>query len=442
MKQVFANFYLLILLSGISYPQSGWVRQYPPSEAQNTSFLSVSFVDANTGFIVGGSGTILHTANGGTDWVSQLSGTTNWLRGVSASNTNIATAIGDSGIILHTTNDGTTWIHQTSGTTHPLRAVSFTDGNTGSAVGDSGTILRTTNGGATWVNQSSGVKYTLHSVSFVDNNIGTVVGDSGIVLRTTNGGTTWTNQSIATNYQLSGVSFTDSNTGTVVGNYQSLIDCSMCHNNGATILRTTNGGISWERQMPDSLNTVWAQGFPDPICGVSFTDADKGTVVMYNYIFHTTNGGGVLYTDSVKGGGGYWTRQIADSNIYQGVCFTDANTGTVVGAFGIILHTTTGGVTTVNNNPIQRSYQFVLEQNYPNPFNPITVITYNLPISCLVMITVYDVMGREVLTLINEHQAVGKHSITLNAGNLSSGVYFYRIQTESLNSTKKLLLLK
>jgi hypothetical protein len=92
----------------------------------------------------------------------------------------------------------------------------------------------------------------------------------------------------------------------------------------------------------------------------------------------------------------------------------------------------------VNNMPVS----FQLDQNYPNPFNPSTVISYKLPISSLVTIKVYDVLGREVQTLVNERQAAGNHSVTFNASSLPSGVYFYRLQAGNYSAAKKVLLLK
>ena len=86
--------------------------------------------------------------------------------------------------------------------------------------------------------------------------------------------------------------------------------------------------------------------------------------------------------------------------------------------------------------------EYKLQQNYPNPFNPITVICYKLPISSLVTIKIYDALGREVQTLVNELQNAGDHSIIFSAGNLSSGVYFYRLQAGTYHDTKKFLLLK
>jgi photosystem II stability/assembly factor-like uncharacterized protein len=84
----------------------------------------------------------------------------------------------------------------------------------------------------------------------------------------------------------------------------------------------------------------------------------------------------------------------------------------------------------------------VLEQNYPNPFNPSTTIKYQLPMTNFVTLKVYDILGREVETLVNERQSAGTHSVTFNAGGLSSGVYFYRIIAGSFVQTKKLMVIK
>lgn len=86
--------------------------------------------------------------------------------------------------------------------------------------------------------------------------------------------------------------------------------------------------------------------------------------------------------------------------------------------------------------------EFALLQNYPNPFNPSTTIKYNLPMGAHVTLKVYDVLGREVLTLIDQQAEGGYHSATLDASRLSSGVYFYRMQAGSFAQTKKLLLLR
>ncbi|MGO9482615.1 MAG: YCF48-related protein [Candidatus Kryptoniota bacterium] len=443
MKQTFAysSFVLasLFLFGGTTYSQSGWIWQNPPQQAQNTNFLSVSFADADTGFVVGDSGTILHTGDGGTDWISQLSGTTQWLRGVSAIDANTATAVGDSGIILHTTDGGAVWECQSSGTAHALNAVSFADADTGTVVGDSGTILRTANGGAEWTSQSSGTVNNLRGVSFTNSNTGTAVGDSGTILRTTNGGATWTNQSFAGTdqklYQLYGVSFTDVNTGTVGGYSNIITDLYPSFGPGGIILRTTDGGITWYLQRSYLQSDIWSSS---PIFGVSFTDANTGIVVGHDDSVATA---GVIWriTDVNEG----WINQSVENNAFYGVCFTDSVTGTVVGDDGAIFHTTTGGVTAVRDNPAQMlPNQFVLEQNYPNPFNPSTAISYQFSAVSHVTLKVYDILGRQVATLVNEDEGAGYHTATFDASRLASGVYFYRLTAPGITQVKKMVVTK
>jgi hypothetical protein len=84
---------------------------------------------------------------------------------------------------------------------------------------------------------------------------------------------------------------------------------------------------------------------------------------------------------------------------------------------------------------------FELRQNYPNPFNPTTVVSWQLPVSSHVRLVIYDLLGREVATLVNEVRAPGAYHITWNAAGLASGVYLYRLTAGSFSETKKMLLL-
>ncbi|RPI73912.1 MAG: T9SS C-terminal target domain-containing protein [Ignavibacteriales bacterium] len=85
---------------------------------------------------------------------------------------------------------------------------------------------------------------------------------------------------------------------------------------------------------------------------------------------------------------------------------------------------------------------YKLSQNYPNPFNPVTVISYQVPVKGFITLKVYDIIGREVQTLVNEEKAAGKYEIHFDASSLSSGVYFYKILSENYSDIKKMVFLK
>jgi hypothetical protein len=86
--------------------------------------------------------------------------------------------------------------------------------------------------------------------------------------------------------------------------------------------------------------------------------------------------------------------------------------------------------------------RFMLEQNYPNPFNPSTVIKYQLPEAGLVTLNVYDVLGNEIVTLVNEKKSAGTHSVEFNGSGLPSGIYFYELVDRNFVETKKMILMK
>ena len=85
---------------------------------------------------------------------------------------------------------------------------------------------------------------------------------------------------------------------------------------------------------------------------------------------------------------------------------------------------------------------FELAQNYPNPFNPVTNFQFSIANSQLTILKVYDVLGREVATLVNEAKQSGAHMVEWNASTVASGVYFYRLQADGLMETKRMLLLR
>jgi subtilisin-like proprotein convertase family protein len=100
------------------------------------------------------------------------------------------------------------------------------------------------------------------------------------------------------------------------------------------------------------------------------------------------------------------------------------------------------GATDVETNTELYPDRFVLEQNYPNPFNPSTTIKYSISQISSVTLKVYDVLGNEVAILDNEEKSAGIYEVKFNGSNLSSGIYFYKLQAGSFIDTKKMILMK
>jgi hypothetical protein len=98
-------------------------------------------------------------------------------------------------------------------------------------------------------------------------------------------------------------------------------------------------------------------------------------------------------------------------------------------------------ITAIENDP-EILNSFYLSQNFPNPFNPITTIRYQLSVAGNVTLRLYDVLGNEIATLVNEEKSVGVYEIIFYAGNLPSGAYFYQLRTEGFVETKKMILMK
>jgi len=103
---------------------------------------------------------------------------------------------------------------------------------------------------------------------------------------------------------------------------------------------------------------------------------------------------------------------------------------------------TTNNAVSVNNDNVKTVTNYNLMQNYPNPFNPSTVISYTIPAESFVELKVFDILGREVSTLVNGMQKAGTYKVNFNAENLSSGVYFYRIKTDNFSSVKKMTFIQ
>ena len=95
-----------------------------------------------------------------------------------------------------------------------------------------------------------------------------------------------------------------------------------------------------------------------------------------------------------------------------------------------------------NNSESSIINKYSLSQNYPNPFNPSTIINYHVAVSSFISLKVFDILGKEVATLVNQKQNAGSYSVDFNGSNLPSGIYFYKLEANNFSITKRMLLIK
>ena len=189
---------------------------------------------------------------------------------------------------------------------------------------------------------------------------------------------------------------------------------------GATY-KTTDGGENWIKYIVNTYvgNSCWFINQNDGwMCGANGT------------IYKTSNAGAS------------WNLQSPRTPNLNYIVF-NGNTGLAFGDFGAILKTSNGGISFINDNSNYKQIpEYNIYQNYPNPFNPVTTISYSINKSTRITIKVYDLLGRQITTLVNEIKSPGLYSVYFNGEHLPSGIYFYKLEAGHLSQIKKMILLK
>ena len=305
MIKKFIKIFLYLSFFSAIITNAQWVIQQSPS----FGVYKASFVNVNTGTVVGENGAVLRTTNGGINWVSQ-SGATYLLEDVQMLDVNTGYASGW-GPVIKTTNGGANWITLNTPYGIIYYGLSFIDVNTGYSCGTGGTIIKTTNGGTNWIQQTDTTTYDLIRVKFYDANTGYTVGIVGTILKTTNGGNVWAQLVSGTTAVLRSLSIINSNTVFVCGD-------------GINVLETTDGGNTF---LPLTNSPIFTNMFD-----IYFTNANTGTVAGSSPFFSRTTNGGLN-----------WSNQINPSNLnIYGVYFVTNDTGYAVGN-GVLMRTNTGG---------------------------------------------------------------------------------------------------
>jgi len=334
-------------------------------------------------------------------------------------------------------------------------------------------VYKTTDAGNTWTRQNAynNSLYGPAYIYFFDSQNGVVVGDPNLETYTTsNGGSTW--NPVTMPPALSGeLTWLGASKITAIGN------TAWFGTGGTRVFKSTDKGHSWNVVLTEPPNWVAHIAFQDTSIGIiALRQGGDNT----NHIFRKTTDGGASWnvlTNSVLDNiqpsgicqipgtastyivtagrttlmrgtaisfdaGESWT--LIDTTGFAQICFPSDVFGWSSSYSPNIVYKYVGPrITTVEEEKIDiMPTGYSLSQNYPNPFNPSTTFRYSIPAESKVTIKVYDILGKEVATLVDEDKTTGTYELTWHAVNIPSGVYFYKLQAGEYTAVKKMILIK
>lgn len=409
------------------------------STGVDSTFLCIDIVDTLVAYAGTKNGKVIKTTDGGNTWtVPALSqgGDVTSVFAVSDQKAFIIVNSAASTKIRRTLSFGASWgtVYEDTSPGAHLNGIHMFDENNGFAVGNpvSGQwdLLKTTNGGANWFSagslpqNGSEVGFT-NSMDWVDDQHGWFGTNNNRVYKTTDGGSTWLSYNISFNNNTM-VSFESEQKGIASGDATD---------------RTTDGGLTWittPNQIPGNVQAGSSvKGVDDRYYFVYDFEVYKTTDQGDNFIidYSQLNNFNSIDIELVKVGENNWITGYAVGE-----------SGTIAKYIELLL-----AVGTENTGEYLPA-DYTLKQNFPNPFNPTTTIEFSLPVVADVRLTVYNILGQEVITLLDEQRSAGLHSVNWNAtdsygAKLSSGIYFYKLKASDADGNdfidiKKMVLLK
>lgn len=396
---------------------SQWILQYTGTTAD---LSHIKFLNKNTGWACG-AGVILKTTNSGTNWTVLNLPVIKPMQKIQPIDSNVIYSVGMFETIIKSSDGGSNWQvirDGTFGTGNSYFSCFFINQNTGwISGGPNRKILKTVNGCKSFDSIVTTTPGNISDIYFIDSLKGLYCDDNGSVRKTTNGGYNWFTINIPV-----GTYEYDFRNFTFVNNFTGWVITYSGH-----IFKTNDFGSNW-----DSISIISNSGYP--LHNIFFTNINTGYTGGAGYfLYRSTNGG---YN---------W---IQDYNAYPlnaatSIYFVNDSTGWKVTNGGRICYTTNGGqLVNITNNNTTNDLIFKLKQNYPNPFNIQTTIEFNITTSGIYQLDIFDLRGREIETLFNKQFNQGKYSYTYIAGNLSSGIYFYRLKFDKVIVVKSFILIK
>jgi photosystem II stability/assembly factor-like uncharacterized protein len=403
-------FLFLLIIQNFSFAQTAWYTQTLTNLGGNY-FNRVQFANNLTGYTCGGHGTLFKTTNGGYNWIPMAPGTLAYLGAMYFINENTGFVGGVEPFIRKTTDGGLSWTAVPIDVinTYEVYNIQFVNGQTGYA-SSINRFYKTTNAGDSWNTIYDFASLELRNFQFINENTGFAL-ERGYLRKTSNGGLNWSpeiNYPGGNNYQC--IYFFNAMTGWLARGFE--------------MRKTTDGGVTLGPVIPTELE------FP---LALKFMNENTGWCVgKHNY--HTA------MISSTSDATNWINRLLENNSTFYCVEYIDENK-VFVGRENKII-SSVNSVTTVSPVSNQIPDRYSLKQNYPNPFNPSTKINFDIKNSSFASLKIFDSMGREVETLVNENLSAGSYSVEFNALNITSGIYFYTLSTEGFTETKKMILVK
>lgn len=415
---------LFLIITGSAFSQDYWERINSP--AVNT-INKIFFIDSLKGWAAGDSGIIIFTSDGGLNWDIQ--------------NSNISSDI----ISLFFLNDSLGWTLTQDVSTFPYRTK----------------ILSTTDGGNNWlISEYPDENILFNSIYFIDSLTGFLGGSPVSIVRTIDGGMEWREVELSGTYYdlpVLGFEFFNHQFGFAFGGVRDFV---------GVVWKTVDGGENWYSQafnpdpiiqirFLDSLNVYGITYDPE----LTYTTLVKSSDAGENWDFQELELFGAAYSLSFRTAAEWWspmgyegfivtkdsgeswqTITLSDSLPVYDICFIDSTKGFAAGGKGAI-YKYVPNLVSVKDESEEVLFCYLM-QNHPNPFNPVTTIKYSLPQDGFVNLSVYNLLGEKVATLINSNQKAGRYEVNFDASGFASGVYFYSIEAGSFKTVKKMLLMK
>ncbi|MBI5404260.1 MAG: T9SS type A sorting domain-containing protein [Ignavibacteriae bacterium] len=472
-------FCIFFLSSVMLYSQDGietWSQSY--STTSRVYAMAINPVNQNILFAGTLDGGIFKSTNEGINWAASNTGMTyNHVQclAISASNPNIIFAGTDSlggwatSGVYKSTDAGATWtlvsqdIYDSKGiqalVVHPTNPNIVYCGVFNALAVSAVGLWKSTNGGVNWFASSTGMdnKQVLcialnplnPNVLYSGTSMMSPSGSTGPckIFKSCDAGATWTAavngipQLSTDNNPIRCLSISNVDTNLLIAG----IFMNATALTGG-MYKTTNGGQMWTKIHTGLVN---ATGTLPRSCLIRpgttneyFVGMDNSATATAKGVFRTTDGG-ATWTSFVGGSmqNTYAIRaMVYKTTVLETLYAGDGGTATANSGTGIYEYSYLPS--NIGNPNSGLPSKFDLLQNYPNPFNPVTKISYQLPSSGFVRLTVYDMLGRETAVLVNGYLKAGYYNVDFNAAGIPSGIYFYRLTAGSFISVKKMILVK